>query len=216
MEFFSPPTTPRKHLSSKTPLTLSLRGTIDKTNSSHSRVVKNEMSKSPSTHTKCQSNDRFIPNRSRIDFDYCNNALIVVGNEENTNVQAPQTPQTDKRRSDVLQAANQTPGKRLIDCFDRKTPTKPAVSSPIDQFKKAPSTKKRKSITRYLPNGPSKILDAPELIDDYYLNLLSWGQQNIVAIALNRSVYLWIDLSMYIYIYIYRSIYLHTYVYICA
>jgi cell division cycle protein 20 (cofactor of APC complex) len=34
-------------------------------------------------------------------------------------------------------------------------------------------------------------LDAPELVDDYYLNLLSWSADNILAVALGRSVYLW-------------------------
>lgn len=28
-------------------------------------------------------------------------------------------------------------------------------------------------------------------MDDYYLNLLSWGSNNAVAVALQRSVYLW-------------------------
>jgi cell division cycle 20, cofactor of APC complex len=28
-------------------------------------------------------------------------------------------------------------------------------------------------------------------MDDYYLNLLSWGKNNTIAVALNQSVYLW-------------------------
>jgi len=34
-------------------------------------------------------------------------------------------------------------------------------------------------------------LDAPDLIDDYYLNLLSWGSNNVIAVALRGAVYLW-------------------------
>jgi cell division cycle protein 20 (cofactor of APC complex) len=34
-------------------------------------------------------------------------------------------------------------------------------------------------------------LDAPEFMDDYYLNLLSWGSNNIISVALNKAVYLW-------------------------
>ena len=35
-------------------------------------------------------------------------------------------------------------------------------------------------------------MDAPELMDDYYLNLLSWGKtNNSIAVALNQSVYIW-------------------------
>lgn len=34
-------------------------------------------------------------------------------------------------------------------------------------------------------------MDAPELVDDYYLNLLDWGVSNILSIALSNTVYLW-------------------------
>lgn len=37
-----------------------------------------------------------------------------------------------------------------------------------------------KKVFRPLPQHPDKILDAPELLDDYYLNLLDWGPNNVV------------------------------------
>ena len=49
----------------------------------------------------------------------------------------------------------------------------------------------RRHVDRVIPSGPSRILDAPELMDDYYLNLLSWGRKNVIAVALAASVYLW-------------------------
>lgn len=36
-----------------------------------------------------------------------------------------------------------------------------------------------------------RTLDAPDLVDDYYLNLLDWGSGNVLAIALGSTVYLW-------------------------
>lgn len=36
-----------------------------------------------------------------------------------------------------------------------------------------------------------RTLDAPELADDYYLNLLDWGSSNVLSIALGSTVYLW-------------------------
>lgn len=33
---------------------------------------------------------------------------------------------------------------------------------------------------RPLPQAPDKILDAPDMVDDYYLNLLDWGSSNTV------------------------------------
>ena len=35
--------------------------------------------------------------------------------------------------------------------------------------------------------APSRVLDAPDLLDDYYLNLTSWGANNCVAVALGPA-----------------------------
>lgn len=34
-------------------------------------------------------------------------------------------------------------------------------------------------------------MDAPDIVDDFYLNLLDWGSANVLAIALGHTVYLW-------------------------
>ena len=39
--------------------------------------------------------------------------------------------------------------------------------------------------------APERILDAPELLDDYYLNLLDWSSTNVLGVALGDSIYLW-------------------------
>lgn len=44
---------------------------------------------------------------------------------------------------------------------------------------------------RPLPTLPERILDAPELLDDYYLNLVDWGELDILAVALRNRLYLW-------------------------
>ncbi|VFQ97192.1 unnamed protein product, partial [Cuscuta campestris] len=36
-----------------------------------------------------------------------------------------------------------------------------------------------------------RTLDAPDILDDYYLNLLDWGSINVLSIALGSTVYLW-------------------------
>jgi cell division cycle protein 20 (cofactor of APC complex) len=38
---------------------------------------------------------------------------------------------------------------------------------------------------------PEMTLDAPDIVDDFYLNLLDWGNNNVLAIALGTTVYLW-------------------------
>ncbi|KDR08054.1 Cell division cycle protein 20-like protein [Zootermopsis nevadensis] len=56
-------------------------------------------------------------------------------------------------------------------------------------YSKAPAS--TKSSTRYIPKNPDRILDPPDIVDDYYLNLIDWSPNNILAVALNTSVYLW-------------------------
>ena len=47
-----------------------------------------------------------------------------------------------------------------------------------------------KAARKIAPN-PFKILDAPGLQDDFYLNLVDWSSQNILAVALESAVYVW-------------------------
>lgn len=42
-----------------------------------------------------------------------------------------------------------------------------------------------------IPTTPVKVLDAPGLINDFYLNLISWSDNNILAIALQNDLYCW-------------------------
>jgi hypothetical protein len=39
--------------------------------------------------------------------------------------------------------------------------------------------------------SPLKVLDAPELQDDFYLNLVDWSSQNVLSVGLGSCVYLW-------------------------
>lgn len=44
---------------------------------------------------------------------------------------------------------------------------------------------------RHIPSSAERVLDAPNLENDYYLNLLDWSCDNSIAIALQSDVYLW-------------------------
>ena len=48
-----------------------------------------------------------------------------------------------------------------------------------------------KKPTRKISKTPYKVLDAPALQDDYYLNLVDWSHSNVLSVALGPSVYLW-------------------------
>lgn len=50
---------------------------------------------------------------------------------------------------------------------------------------------KPKKMFRHIPQAHERTLDAPDMVDDYYLNLMDWSSSNVLAIALGMTVYLW-------------------------
>lgn len=56
-------------------------------------------------------------------------------------------------------------------------------------FKKSDTLADKK--TRQISKKPYKILEAPNLQDDFYLNLIDWSDKNQIAVALDTSLYIW-------------------------
>ncbi len=44
---------------------------------------------------------------------------------------------------------------------------------------------------RKISKVPFKVLDAPQLQDDFYLNLVDWSSQNLLSVGLGPAVYIW-------------------------
>lgn len=44
---------------------------------------------------------------------------------------------------------------------------------------------------RKISRAPYKVLNAPNLQDDFYLNLVDWSSSNILAVGLEEGIYLW-------------------------
>ncbi len=66
----------------------------------------------------------------------------------------------------------------------------PYSLSPLSAHSQKLLRSPRKPI-RKIPKVPFKVLDAPELQDDFYLNLVDWSSTNILGVGLGTSVYLW-------------------------
>ncbi|WVQ83664.1 hypothetical protein IAT38_005807 [Cryptococcus sp. DSM 104549] len=62
--------------------------------------------------------------------------------------------------------------------------------SPVGKESQRVLTSPRKGV-RPISKTPFKVLDAPELADDFYLNLVSWSATNVLGVGLNTCVYLW-------------------------
>lgn len=62
----------------------------------------------------------------------------------------------------------------------------PVGSAASQRLMTAPQKRRRR-----IAKVPFKVLDAPALQDDFYLNLVDWSSQNVLAVGLGSCVYLW-------------------------
>ena len=71
--------------------------------------------------------------------------------------------------------------------------------------------------SRKIPKAPFKVLDAPDLQDDYYLNLLDWSSLNVLSVGLGSTVYLWNASTCQVNIDIHVHVHVHVHVHcICT
>jgi cell division cycle protein 20 (cofactor of APC complex) len=75
-------------------------------------------------------------------------------------------------------------------------PAAPESNKPIDlrsQYNRPlkPANALSSQLRRRILTSPERVLDAPNIEDDYYLNLLDWSCNNQVAIGLGQTVYVW-------------------------
>lgn len=72
----------------------------------------------------------------------------------------------------------------------QKTHLESLLSSHNDNYSLLEASLNMKK-TRKIPKIPFKVLDAPALQDDFYLNLLDWSDSNLLSVGLSSCVYLW-------------------------
>eukprot|EP00605_Chrysophyceae_sp_TOSAG23-4_P001327 GSChrysophyteH1.ASY1.ANO1.1444.1 assembled CDS len=164
-----------------------------------------------------QSSDRFIPNRDNVDFDAASHLLIKasIADENGVDTDSANLAGIAGKSTKVHSSINRThlgvisnvtgnsPNVRIFGGNSSHHRNQNKSGGEIgfvvdDGFTRLREEKASSCVSelatgklRYIPSQPSRILDAPDLMDDYYLNLLSWGSNNVIAVALNQSVYLW-------------------------
>lgn len=93
------------------------------------------------------------------------------------------TPVPKEKRLFNYNSSSDSPNKR-------KDAEESYSSSPISQCSQNLLKSPHKAV-RKISKLPFKVLDAPELQDDFYLNLVDWSQQNVLSVGLGSCVYLW-------------------------
>ncbi|XP_057453599.1 cell division cycle 20.2, cofactor of APC complex-like [Lotus japonicus] len=143
----------------------------------------------------CDENlDRFIPNRSAMDFDYAHYMLterrVVTDSENPAAVVISPSRKAFRKRLAEATGMNRT---RIL-AFKNK-PSVPVQLTPEEWFSRSPSpqSKSSKHRSRDIPKTSNLKLDAPDIVNDFNLNLLDWGCCDVLALALGNTVYLWND-----------------------
>lgn len=164
------------------------------------------------SHLRTGSTDRFIPSRKDLDKTV---QLHNMSSKENTHQPCPALSQlscctpncpTHEIISPVAQSKqdfNAKLSEALLGIKSSSTakilsfgtpevrPVQKTHQDGLREIYSSNLTEKKKPKARYISNTPERILDAPELLDDYYLNLLDWSSTNILAVGLGANLYLW-------------------------
>ncbi|KAH8855120.1 Cell division cycle protein 20 like [Schistosoma japonicum] len=127
--------------------------------------------------------DRFIPNRSSTNMSRARHVIQKCDSAPNDDAGYHQAVTESLNTNDC-------PGSRILrynaanrDSVCVNYPTNSTVPTVKGLYKRA------------IPMMPEKVLDAPDILDDFYLNILDWSVDNILAVALNQEVYLWNSIS---------------------
>lgn len=151
--------------------------------------------------------DRFIPNKVRANlFD-----LYFAQDDQNrdkTNLSKTGVLKEKQSLSDLLQqqlfddtdfaprygkagsSSKKQKANKIIK-FGSENKTKTLAEKEIYKHTEQIQENRQQKYRKKIVKQPTKILDAPGLQDDYYLNLMDWSKSNQLAIGLDSMVYLW-------------------------
>ncbi|CAJ0962159.1 unnamed protein product [Ranitomeya imitator] len=148
----------------------------------------NENEKSPSQNRKAKDATSDTGKDGLAYSALLKNELLGAG------IEKVQDPQTEDRR---LQPS--TPEKKSLFTYSLSSKrSSPDDGNEVSPYSLSPVSNKSQKLlrsprkpTRKISKIPFKVLDAPELQDDFYLNLVDWSSLNVLSVGLGTCVYLW-------------------------
>ena len=117
---------------------------------------------------------------------------LSLDDEDESSTYSRPSPNTVAYQDSLASACGVSLNQRIL-AFK---PAPPESTKPVDlrsQYNRPLKNANTASaqFRRRVATAPERVLDAPGLVDDYYLNLLDWSSGNQVAIGLERNVYVW-------------------------
>ncbi|TFY77834.1 hypothetical protein EWM64_g6178 [Hericium alpestre] len=163
------------------------------------RTSYNLMEEMPSTPSK---GSRIIPTESDAATEQANALFNTILHTEVTPPSPHPPPSPTRQPASASIVAPTTPNRRRL--FAYHSPSGPStpkrrLDTPTDEaYSMSPARAESRQILesprrqlRSVCKTPYRVLDAPELADDFYLNLVDWSSTNVLGVGLGSSVYLW-------------------------
>ncbi|OBZ69789.1 Fizzy-related protein [Grifola frondosa] len=152
----------------------------------------------PSTPSK----NRIIPTESDALKEQANAIFTSILHTEVT-PPSPQRP-SSPTRPPTTTVLPSTPTRRRLFAYNSPSRSNPAtptrrLDTPTDEaYSMSPVRAESRQLLesprrqlRSVCKTPYRVLDAPELADDFYLNLVDWSSTNVLGVGLGSCVYLW-------------------------
>lgn len=116
-----------------------------------------------------------------------------MSNAENEVDAATLSPNTADYQKSLQSALSTCPEAKVL-AFKTKAPAPP--EGHMNNLRVLYSQNRAQAVPRKamrsIPSTADRILDAPDLRDDYYVNLIDWhSTENLLAVALGPAVYVW-------------------------
>jgi len=154
----------------------------------------NDSAKTP-VASRLRQGDRLIPNRGNMSMEISN---FNFNNDENqqSDPMVMDVQLEDTYRSQLAKSLfgpemkGPVESEKILSLKTKPVAPRPDYHNHLRVVYSQNLSKKVKP-TRVINQKEEKTLDAPGLVDDYYLNLIDWSAANLCAVALSSQLYLW-------------------------
>lgn len=157
--------------------------TPKKTPGKHNRNHKNPSKQT--TPVGRNGGDRFIPNRQKMQFELAN---YVLTNQDNSQ---ENTDNAEYRAALEEQLSTDLANFRIMAYSDKAPPAPEGHNGNKILYSASKQLPSAKKYFRFIPKSAERILDCPDIRDDFYLNLMDWSSSNLLVVCLKGQVYTW-------------------------
>lgn len=136
--------------------------------------------------------DRYVSLRSEKQLELANHLLTSENSALNKESPASRREREAKLRTMRVSEVNEENQEDKVCAFRKgfapKAALGPSQNVLYSCIKPSGSVKRSR---RYIAKSPERILDAPGILDDFYLSLTDWSSSNTVAVGLGNTIYVW-------------------------